>query len=303
MVESAALLVDEVLPKKPIRQWVLTVPFPLRFLFAAYPELMGKALGIVTRTVSTHLAHQAGFKKKEAHTGAVTLIQRFGSALNLNIHFHMLFLDGVYVDDGAGHFAFHSNKAPTAELLTEVLHTISQRIADFLERRGLLERDEDSSYLTLEGLDEDPMRELHAHSVTYRIAMGPQRGRKVFTLQTIPPKPDLSANSERVAKLAGFSLHAGVAAKAHQQDKLERLCRYIARPAVSEKRLSLTSTGKVRYELKTPYRNGTTHVIFEPMDFIARLAALVPKPRVNLTRFHGVFAPNSKHRIHVTPAK
>ena len=176
MVESAALLVDEVLPKKPIRQWVLTVPFPLRFLFAAYPELMGKALGIVTRTVSTHLAHQAGFKKKEAHTGAVTLIQRFGSALNLNIHFHMLFLDGVYVDDGAGHFAFHSNKAPTAELLTEVLHTISQRIADFMERRGLLERDEDSSYLTLEGLDEDPMQELHAHSVTYRIAMGSQRG-------------------------------------------------------------------------------------------------------------------------------
>jgi len=59
----------------------------------------------------------------------------------------------------------------------------------------------------------------------------------------------------------------------------------------------------VRYELKTPFRNGTTHVIFEPIDFIARLAALVPKPRVNLTRFHGVFAPNSKHRIHITPAK
>jgi ribosomal protein S27E len=58
-----------------------------------------------------------------------------------------------------------------------------------------------------------------------------------------------------------------------------------------------------RYQLKTPYRDGTTHVIFEPMDFIARLAALVPKPRVNLTRFHGVFAPNSKHRVLVTPAK
>ena len=58
-----------------------------------------------------------------------------------------------------------------------------------------------------------------------------------------------------------------------------------------------------RYQLKTPYRDGTTHVIFEPLDFIARLAALVPKPRVNLTRFHGVFAPNSKHRAAVTPAK
>jgi hypothetical protein len=85
--------------------------------------------------------------------------------------------------------------------------------------------------------------------------------------------------------------------------KLERLCRYITRPAVSEKRLSLTNQGKVRYELKTPYRDGTTHVIFEPVDFIAKLAALVPKPRVNLTRFHGVFAPNSKHRALVTPAK
>ena len=66
---------------------------------------------------------------------------------------------------------------------------------------------------------------------------------------------------------------------------------------------SLTANGNVRYQLKTPYRDGTTHVIFEPLDFIARLAALVPKPRVNLTCFHGVFAPNSKHRERVTPTK
>jgi len=72
---------------------------------------------------------------------------------------------------------------------------------------------------------------------------------------------------------------------------------------VSEKRLSLTANGNVRYQLKTPYRDGTTHVIFEPLDFIVRLVALVPKPRVHLTRFHGVFAPNSAHRARVTPAK
>ena len=65
----------------------------------------------------------------------------------------------------------------------------------------------------------------------------------------------------------------------------------------------MSSNGHVRYELKTPYRDGTTHVIFEPMDFIARLVALVPKPRVNLTRFHGVVAPNSAHRARVTAAK
>jgi hypothetical protein len=99
-----------------------------------------------------------------------------------------------------------------------------------------------------------------------------------------------------------------VAAKASECDKLERLCRYISRPAVSEKRLSLTSAGNIRYQLKTAYSDGTTHVIFEPLDFIAKLASLVPKPRVNLTRFHGVYVgmphhPNSKYRLTVTPAK
>ncbi len=103
-----------------------------------------------------------------------------------------------------------------------------------------------------------------------------------------------------VGKVTGFSLHAGVAVKAKQRWKVERLCRYIARPPVSEERLSLTSAGKVKYELKTPYRNGTTHVIFDPLDFMARLAALVPKPRVNLTRFHGVYAPSSQWRSVVT---
>ena len=116
----------------------------------------------------------------------------------------------------------------------------------------------------------------------------PQAGRKVFTLQTLPPR-DVNESSASVGTVSGFSRHAGVAAKAHQRDKLERLCRYIARPALSEKRLSLTSQGNIRYTLKTPYRDGTTHVLFEPLDFIARLAALIPKPRVNLTRYHGVF--------------
>jgi hypothetical protein len=59
----------------------------------------------------------------------------------------------------------------------------------------------------------------------------------------------------------------------------------------------------VRGELKTLFRDGTTHVIFEQLDFMAKLAALEPKPRVNLTRYHGVLASNSKHPINVTPAK
>src|SRR5690554_3283001 len=145
------------------------------------------------------------------------------------------------------------------------------------------------------------MTPLLGHSITYRIAVGSQAGRKVFTLQTLPTSGDPFGDG--IGKVAGSSLHAGVAARADERKKLERLCRYISRPAVSEKRLSLTRGGNVRYQLKTPYRDGTTHVIFEPLDFMARLAALVPKPRVNLTRFHGIFAPNSKHRALITPAK
>jgi len=258
-------------------------------------------LGIVYRVIATHLIKKAGFSCKTARTGAVTLIQRFGSALNLNIHFHMLFLDGVYVERPDGFVRFRWVKAPTSAELTELARTIAHRIGRFLERQGLLERDAENSYLAGGEVEAGPMDQLLGHSITYRIAVGPQQGRKVFTLQTLPACDE--PYGDGIGEVAGFSLHAGVAAKAHERNKLERLCRYISRPAVSEKRLSLTPSGNVRYELKTPYRDGTTHVIFEPLDFMARLAALVPKPRVNLTRFHGVFAPNSKYRARVTPAK
>jgi hypothetical protein len=88
MAESAALLVDDVLPHESIRQWVLCFPFQLRFLFASYPQIIGKVLGIVYRTLATHITKKADYNTQTAQTGAVTLIQRFGSALNLNIHFH-----------------------------------------------------------------------------------------------------------------------------------------------------------------------------------------------------------------------
>jgi len=305
MADSAALLVDEVLPDQPMRQWVLSVPFPLRFLFANNPAAMTVALGIVYRTIATHLVHKAGFTKACAQTGAVTLIQRFGSALNLNIHFHMLFLDGIYIEDKYGAARFRRVKAPANDELSRLTHTIAHRVGRYLERRGLLERDADNTYLTQASMpasEEDPSNHLFGSSITYRIALGPQQGRKVMTLQTFADCGD-EPFTTRVGNVAGFSLHAGVATQANERENLERLCRYITRPAVSTKRLSITRNGRVRYELKTPWRNGTTHVIFEPLDFVARLVALVPKPRVNLTRFHGVFAPNSKLRSQVTPAR
>ena len=134
-----------------------------------------------------------------------------------------------------------------------------------------MERDAQNSYLAGDGLVTGLMEQLLGSSISYRIAVGPQQGRKVFTLQTLPACAE--PFDVELGKVAGFSLHAGVSARAGQRQKLERLCRYISGPAIAEQRLSLTPNGKVRYQLKTPYRDGTTHVIFEPLDFIARLAA------------------------------
>ncbi len=136
----------------------------------------------------------------------------------------MLFLDGVYID--VPKTKFKRVVAPTHEELVQLVHTVSHRIARFLERRGLLVRDAENAYLDLQPEDESPMDSLMGHSITYRIATGPNAGRKVFTLQTLPAIED--EGSSRVASMDGFSLHAGVATQAHERDKLERVCRYFA---------------------------------------------------------------------------
>ena len=93
MAETAAHLVEHVLPEQPIRKWVLSFPFPLRFLLATRPAVLTQVPDIVYRAVSTFLVCRAGLRvHASAGTGAVTLIQRFGSTLNFNPHLHMLFL-------------------------------------------------------------------------------------------------------------------------------------------------------------------------------------------------------------------
>lgn len=96
MAQTSAHLVDHVIPHVPVRQWVLSLPFPLRLLLAAQPKLVTLVLQVVQRAITRHLLDQVGLKADEADSGAVTLIQRFGSAANLNVHLCCLVLDGVY---------------------------------------------------------------------------------------------------------------------------------------------------------------------------------------------------------------
>ena len=85
----------------------------------------------------------------------------------------------------------------------------------------------------------------------------------------------------------GFSLHAGVHCKADDRKGIEQLARYITRPAIANERLSVNREGNVVLKLKTAWRNGATHIVLTPMEFMQRLAALVPRPRLHLIRFHG----------------
>ena len=192
--------------------------------------------------------------KSGAQSGAVTLIQRFGSALNLNPHFHMLYLNGVY--DAKGYFL--PVKPPICEDLDVIAHTIARRVSRFLEKAGYLVRDAESEYLDLMQDEEDAMGAIVGASITYRLAFGPNAGRKALTLQTVPVRTEQIKGDDLVTKQAGFSLHAGIACKSHQRKKLERLCRYITRPPIAERRLSLANNGNVVIALKTAYDDGTT---------------------------------------------
>jgi len=99
----------------------------------------------------------------------------------------------------------------------------------------------------------------------------------------------------------GFSLHAGTRVEAHQRDRLENLCRYVARPPLSSERLKRISDDRLALRLKTPWSDGTSFIVLSPLELIEKLAALVPPPRVNLVRYHGVFAPRAKDRARIVP--
>jgi len=171
---------------------VLSFPYPLRFLFASRPAIMGQVLGIVYCVIAGHLINKAGVTRKTARTGAVTLIQRFGSALNLNFHLmckdarmpraqggagaaHMLFLVGVYVigADGTAE-RFRWVRAPTTAELAKLTHTITEWVGRFRQRQGLLERDGEQSYLAGEAVDKGTMDPLLAHSMKCREAQMPR---------------------------------------------------------------------------------------------------------------------------------
>jgi len=137
--------------------------------------------------------------------------------------------------------------------------------------------------------------------VQSRTALGARRGARDERVGRRPDPRARSLPGELCCDVEGFSLHARIAIEAHERDRLERLCRYMARPPIASGRLSLTPDGKVVYALRRHWKDGTAAIVFDPLTFIERLAALVPRPRAHLLTYHGVLAPAAEWRDLIVP--
>jgi hypothetical protein len=269
MADGAAHLVDRVLPVVAgYRQWTLSLPYRVRLRIGYDKARLSKVLAIYLRTVfawQRTRARRVGISKPLC--GAVTLCQRFGSLLQFSPHFHSWLPDGVFYVAPAGEVAFQRLDPPEDRDVQMLVARIEQRIDRFLDEDDCADADDEQAALALE------------------------RDRTLT-----PPMSMLPLQRPLCATSNGYSLHADLAVHADERKKLERGLRYGLRYPFAQRRLSQRPDGKVVLQLRKPYFTGQTVIVLEPLEFLRRLAATIPPRRLNMLRFHGVFAPNAKVR-------
>jgi len=299
MCGTAAHLTDHVVPEVPLRQWVLSVPFELRLLLARDPRALTAVGRIFVQEIfrsQRERARRSGLRSTVS--GAVCFPQRFGGSMNLNVHFHVAVPDGVFTS-GQGAARADFCRLPTPDRLDVETLTVNveMRVVSWLRRHGFLNDDsseppaDPAARSALEAclLGSLGLGELSALPSRH----GPTDGGHDSLLA--PPRSQRRGGHSR-----GFDVHAGVVVSATDRDGRERLLRYCARPPLSLERLSALDDGRIAYAIRKPWGN-ETHRVMSPLQFLARLAALIPPPRHPLIRFYGVFAPHSSWREKVVP--
>jgi hypothetical protein len=313
MAQMAAHFVEQVIPWVPTRQWVVSLPIPLRYWMAPSRELTATVHTIIRRTIGQYYVNQAmkrGATRATVQPGSVTFLQRFGGSLNLNLHVHIIFLEGVYEDRTAQGLKprFRPQEPPTDAEVAAVLQKISRRVIRQLRKLGYLEAGMEDVVPTGydPASDEDPeLARTMAASVQQRVAFGERAGQRVRRIGSGfgDEGERLTLTGTRCASVNGFSLHANTSIPAHRRDELERLLRYTARGAVTLERLDVNADGDLLYTFTRPWSDGTTGIKLSPLELLEKLAALVPLPRLHLVRYGGCLAPHSKLRaaIILTP--
>ena len=287
MHDIAAHLVDRILPSAPYRQWVLSFPKWLRVHIARDPCLAKQVQNIFQASIFVWQRKKAREKGVEGElgVGSVVFSQRFGDSLNLNFHFHAIVPDGIFIKQG-NDAMFCRLPFPKDTDIEWITIRILRKIRRLLEKREFQEqRDMDHSSKGY-GHAMDMLTQLalqHAGSENHQV-------------------PYKVSRSKLSVFIEGFSLHAGT--HVHQNDRpgLEHLCRYGSRPAIAIYRLTKLEDGKYQYSLKYPLRNGSYKLILTGQELMRRLALLVPRPRIHLIRYFGVFASRSHWRALIVPS-
>jgi hypothetical protein len=299
MSEEAAYLVDMVLPKSRYRQWTFTFPWPIRRLMARDYTLITAILNLVIRAL---YAYQRRMARRAGHRGApgsnccasVTFVQRFGGALNSNVHLHVLAPDAVFMPGETEDDVLRIVPLPVPEdkHIFGILEKVVRRVSKLVHKRCGLDDDLGLEPETdvLDGAIDEAMRNVPR---VPDIAEDEQ-----LSDEALERSPQACRTGKRAMRLEGFSLHANTAVAADNRLGLEKLCSYGMRPPFALERLSLEGDGRVRLELKRPWptADGASALIFEPVEFIRRLAALIPPPFAHLVRYHGLFAPRARAR-------
>ena len=192
----------------------------------------------------------------------------------------------------------HETPAPSQEDLGEILTQIHKRVLRYLQRRHMLQEGE---FRPVAGEEDRALAGLASAALMGPRTIGAKAAAWITHLGRDPHAELTFARGKHSAALHGFSLYAGPRIDPCSRHRIEKLVRYIVRPPIATPRLSLTSSGKVLYKLKRPFKDGTHSVLMEPLAFLERLCALIPRPRRHLLTYHGALAPASALRASIIP--
>ncbi len=253
-----------------------------RSSLAFHHDLALAVLGAAARAIEGFYRERArALGIEDGRTGSISVIQRFGSDLALNLHFHTLFLDGVY--DARG--CFTPLLAPSSEEMHALTARIAERITRLCERRAL---DPDLA---------DTERSLCAAFARSAAS----HGAIAHAPDDLEPDQASDHALRRKARIDGFDLDATTVVRAEDRERLEHLCRYLLRPPLADRRLRMLPAEKVALELKTPWRDGTRWLTMSAETFLERLCSLVPRPNTHQVIHRGVLAPHAAWRPRVVP--
>jgi hypothetical protein len=284
MSETAAHLVANVLPTEPVyRQWTLSFPHRLRFRLLRDATFASAVLTAFVRVVfAYHRRRARALGIADGHAGSCSVPQRFGSFGNCHWHGHVIIPDGVFVGASDGTVSFRPLPPPTDEDIAQLAARIARRTARIVARHDAAAGDDEPP---------DALALAQADAIQLPLALHHRHAE-------LATKPTGSL----CALVDGFSLHAGTFVPSQDRAALERLLRYILRPAVPAERISRRPDGRVELTFRKPDPSGRTSWVTDGPELLRRLAALIPPRRVHSVKYHGVFSSAHKLRPRIVAA-